>query len=71
MPEIDYTNRELDSKFNLIMEILHRIEKQTTKTNGRVSKLEMWKEGFMAKITGIVATVGILWIIIKEVILKK
>lgn len=70
MPEVDYTNRELDSKFNLIMETLHRIEAQTTKTNGRVSKLEIWKETLIAKVTGVTATLGILWVVIKEVMLK-
>ena len=70
MPEIDYTNRELDSKFSLIMEALHRIEEQTTKTNGRVTRLEFWKEGLMAKVAGVMATVGVAWIFIKEAVLK-
>jgi len=45
-----YTKRELDHYFNDIKSILarqdgtlSRIETQTTKTNGRVSRLEYWR----------------------------
>ena len=37
-----YQNREIDEKFTDIKETLIRIEKQTTKTNGRVTKLERY-----------------------------
>ena len=70
MPEVEYSNREIDAKFDIIMETLHRIEAQTIKTNGRVSKLEMWRETLIAKVSGVAATLGILWVVIKEVILK-
>lgn len=40
MGEQDYSNRELDSHFDVIKETLDRIEKQVLKTNGRVNKLE-------------------------------
>lgn len=54
MHEVDYSNREIDTKFfnlkehidenhQVVMETLDRIEKQTTKTNGRVSSLENWR----------------------------
>lgn len=36
----DYSVRELDSKFSSIMVELVAIREQTTKTNGRVNKLE-------------------------------
>ena len=36
----DYSVRELDSKFSSIMTELVAIREQTTKTNGRVNKLE-------------------------------
>jgi hypothetical protein len=39
----DYSNRELDRMFGEIMETCARIEAQTTKTNGRVKALEMWR----------------------------
>lgn len=39
MPE-DYSNRELDVMFKEIQDTLGRIEKQTMRTNGRVTKLE-------------------------------
>ena len=38
-----YSNREIDSHFQEIKETLSRIESQTTKTNGRVTRLESWK----------------------------
>jgi hypothetical protein len=40
MAEDDYSNRELDGKFDHISGALARIEAQTTKTNGRVTRLE-------------------------------
>lgn len=43
MSDQPYTNRELDSHFLEIKETLSRIEIQTTRTNGRVNKLENWR----------------------------
>lgn len=43
MKESPYTNRELDDHFNDVKTVLARIECQTTKTNGRVNKLEAWR----------------------------
>lgn len=70
MKTADYSNREIDRMFNEIKDLLVEIKEQTTKTNGRVSALELWKEGVMAKFTGIAATIGVIWILIKELILK-
>ena len=42
MTEIDYSKRELDEKFTDIKESLNRIEAQTTRHNGRLSKAEKW-----------------------------
>ena len=70
MPEVDYTNRELDAKFSQIVSLLQEIKEQTTKTNGRVTRLEFWKEGVMAKFTGIASAVAVGWVLIKELILK-
>jgi hypothetical protein len=36
----EYSNREIDRMFKEITDILVRIEEQTTKTNGRVTRLE-------------------------------
>ena len=40
MTDKPYSNRELDVKFQTIIEKLEEIHAQTTKTNGRVTKLE-------------------------------
>ena len=73
----DYSNRELDRMFGEIMTTLKNIEIQTTKTNGRVLKLEdevrgiqLWKTSVIAKITGIVSSITIGWVVFKEIILK-
>ena len=40
MNDAPYANRELDEKFTDIRDALARIEGQTSKTNGRVTRLE-------------------------------
>lgn len=40
MSEQRFSNREITAKFDEIIDIATRIEAQTTKTNGRVTKLE-------------------------------
>jgi hypothetical protein len=44
MNDRPYSNREIDDHFEEVKEILARIEAQTTKTNGRVTKIEQWIE---------------------------
>lgn len=53
--DAEYTNRELDEKFDGLHEKLDLILAQTTKTNGRVNRLEVWR-GF---ITGGLAIIAI------------
>ena len=67
----EFSRRELEHYFTDIKSTLERIEAQVIKTNGRVTLLEFWKENLMAKITMILATAGVLWVVIKEFILKK
>lgn len=75
--ERDFSNREISHFFEEIREslrnqdkVLSKIEKQVTETNGRVTKLESWRETVMGKITGVIATVGVAWILVKEFLLK-
>lgn len=69
MPE-DYTNREIDRMFGEIMSLLTDIKEQTTKTNGRVTRLEFWKESVMSKVAGVIGSITVGWIILKEIISK-
>ena len=66
----DYSNREIETMFQDIKDTLVRIENQVIKTNGRVTTLELWKEGLMAKLSGVIASITILWVAVKEFILK-
>lgn len=70
MPEVDYSNREIDRMFSEIKDLLIEIKEQTTKTNGRVTKLEFWREGLMARLSGMAFVVGIVWIAIKTFLFK-
>lgn len=56
--------------FHEIKESLGRIEAQVVKTNGRVSALELWKEGLMAKVAGVTSAVAVGWVLLKEFIIK-
>jgi len=57
MEEMHFTNREITLMLDNIHSTLVRIEAQTTKTNGRVSKLETDQAGLIGKIS-VVATIG-------------
>lgn len=60
MGEKPYENREIRDFFDDIRKTLDRIEKQTIKTNGRVSSLENWRSytvGAMAVITLIIVPI--------------
>lgn len=43
MAEKPFSNREIKEKFEAVHEDVKSILAQTTKTNGRVSKLESWQ----------------------------
>ena len=46
--EDEYKNREIDKFITELKEQLNRIEAHCEKTNGRVSKLELWRSGIVA-----------------------
>lgn len=61
----DYQNREIDEMFKDINASLIRIETQTTKTNGRVNKLEQWQsyiKGGLAVIVLLLVPIAIYFI---------
>lgn len=71
-----YTKRELDKEFGHIKESLEKQDKlleqilaQTVRTNGRVNKLEGWRQ-YIAGGLAITGLIGIpaLWLIGREVI---
>lgn len=71
MSKDDFTNNEIKMMFQEIKHTLERVESQVIKTNGRVTLLEMWREGLTAKITMVIAAVSVGWIAFKELILTK
>lgn len=58
MAEKQYSNRELDSKFITIIEKLEEIHAQTSKTNGRVTKLE---RNMLIVIVAVIVTTLLKW----------
>lgn len=66
--EEPYSKREQDYHFKVILdklekqdEVLELIKVQTTKTNGRVSKLEWWRSGIIWA-GGVVGTICLMFI---------
>lgn len=60
--DVDFSQRELRYFFDEIREHLNRIETQTTKTNGRVTNLELWRSYIAG---GVAVAIVMLGIIIK------
>jgi hypothetical protein len=54
----DYTKRELDILFKDIKEQLDRIEIQTSKTNGSVSSLKVWR-GYITGGLAVITLIGL------------
>lgn len=59
--ENSYTIREIDVHFSDIKQTLERIEDQTTKTNGRVSSLEIWRGYVLGACAAILILVPLLY----------
>ena len=62
--ESSFSKREQEHYFLEMKNTLLRIETQVIKTNGRVTVLEFWKEGIMAKISVLLVIAGTLWTLI-------
>lgn len=56
--EKDYSKREIDEKFTDIQASLGRIEVQTTKHNGRLTKIERWMYTVIGAISILAFLVG-------------
>ena len=65
-----YSNREIKAFFNEIKDTLERIETQTTKTNGRVNKLENWRSYLLGGIAIISSIVVVIVIPLLDVLLR-
>jgi hypothetical protein len=70
-PEV-FTNREIviilddlkisnDVAHKSLLEYVERIEKQTQRTNGRVTKLELWRSGIVAGIAVLCFLIPLIW----------
>lgn len=55
--EPKFTNREITEMFNDVKQSLARIEEQTTRHNGRMTKVEEWKAFMSGGIAVLVAIV--------------
>lgn len=58
MNDEPYTNREITEFFREVKTQLDRIESQTTRTNGRVSKLENWR-AYSTGATAMIVLIGL------------
>ena len=65
-----YSNREIKAFFNEIKDTLERIETQTTKTNGRVNKLENWRSYLLGGIAIISSIVVVIVIPLLDVLIR-
>jgi len=55
---IDATLATMLNEIKHIRDTVERVEEQTTKTNGRVSVLERWREGILIRATTVVSLLG-------------
>jgi hypothetical protein len=65
-------NDKMDEKFGDVRTILIEIKEQTTKTNGRVNKLERWQSFMMGGLAILtILVLPILFIIVSAIISSK
>ena len=54
----EYSNQTLEQMIQALHEDVREIKTQTTLTNGRVNKLEIWRGALMGSITVVVFVLG-------------
>lgn len=69
--EMDEFRQRIERKIDKVENLVESIKEQVIKTNGRVSKLELWKAGFIGAMSIVLFIIGSIFVpIIVRVVSK-